>query len=377
MPHYVKIGKLPRHRHTYEGQIYYEEVIGAESFEGPYSILYHKKPPTSIVKFESKNKGIELEEEFIGEHSHILTNSEKKGKSYFSGRTYLFGNDYISVGTSVFSEQTDSMERMSLKDLIVFIHEGKGTLETILGKIDYYQHDYIVIPKGIAFRFIPNGKNMAFFLESSENVKFPERYLNGEGQLKLQAPLSNRNIRIPELSYERGRIVNVDVDEGSRLTRITMDHDPRDVVGWDGTLYPFAINALDQMPWVGKIHLPPPVHQTFEAKHYMVATFLPRPFDFHEKSIPVSFYHSNTDVDEILFYSSGDFMSRKGIKEGSITIHVRNYPHGPQPGKYEESIGKSGTNEIAVMIETYDRIKFYKGARKYLDPDYRLSWSKK
>ncbi len=150
--------------------------------------------------------------------------------------------------------------------------------------------------------------------------------------------------------------------------------DPRDLIGWEGTYYPFALNSLDQMPWVGKIHLPPPVHQTFDSKHFMVATFLPRPFDFHERAIPISFYHSNVDVEEILFYSSGNFMSRKGISEGSITIHVRDLAHGPHPGTYKESIGKKGTDELAVMLEIYDRIKLYKGVDKILDRNYMLSW---
>ncbi len=377
MPHYVKIGKLPRHRHTYEDRIYYEEVIGAESFEGPYSIVYHRNPPTSIQKFQTFKKKTEFEEGFIDEHCHIITDSVKKSNDFFSGRSYLFGNDFISVGVSKFSGKPATMEKMALMDLIIFVHEGDGLLETILGEINYDKYDYIVIPKGIPFRFISKKKNTFFFMESLENVKLPQRYLNSQGQLKLQSPLSDRNIRVPDLSYEKDNILDIEVDDGPKITKVTLDHDPRDVIGWDGTLYPFAINAMDQMPWVGKIHLPPPVHQTFEGKHYMVATFLPRPFDFHERSIPISFYHSNTDVDEVLFYSSGNFMSRKGIRKGSITIHVRNFSHGPHPGKYEDSIGKKGTDEIAVMIETYDRIRLYKGAKNFLDENYKLSWSEK
>jgi len=374
MPFYVKIGNLPKYRHTFDKDVYFEEVISSESFDGPYSILYHNKEPTNFLEYEIRNKDAKMEEKYISQHSHILTQKIKGNGDFAYSRKYLFGNDYLSIGISRVNKAGDYLMRFGNRHLLAFVHQGDGLLETNMGSLNYFEHDYILIPKGVLFRFIPKGETFLFFVESGDSINFPQRYVNGLGQLKLQSPISDRNIRIPELKYSDLPVKKIIVDSGNEYLEYIPSSDPRDLVGWDGTYYPFALNALDQMPWVGKIHLPPPVHQTFDSKHFMVATFLPRPFDFHERAIPISFYHSNVDVEEILFYSSGNFMSRKGIKKGSITIHVRNLTHGPHPGKYKESIGKEWTDELAVMLEVYDRIKFYKGTDELLDKNYMSSW---
>ncbi len=382
MVFYVKQGEMPESRHTFQSRqnLLREELFGEESFDGPYSLIYHRNEPTRVKNLrreEKTNAPNAVNKEFI--HRHLDGLKLDREGNFFTGRQYLLLNSKLYIGITKPAEKFNDLFRSALNDQLFFVHEGSGMLRSVFGDLNFSAGDYVYVPKGTTYGIDYTSDLVVFFLESSERIGIPPRYLNIYGQIKEGSPYYSRDIRYPFLSKEKrtGRdLYRVYVDYTDHYAVEDRDENPMDVVGWDGYLYPFAININSMAPIVGKLHMPPPVHETFSGKSFMVGTFLPRKFDFHPRSIPISYYHSNIDTDEVLFYSSGDFMSRKGISKESITLHVRGLIHGPQPGAVEGAIGKTETNEVAVMIEAYDPLGITKKAEQIENKDYMKSWYK-
>jgi homogentisate 1,2-dioxygenase len=352
-----------------------EELFGEESFDGSYSLLYHRNEPTRIKSVKQIRKEVP---KFEVQKLHKMVNTDvlKRQGDFITGRKPLFGNESLIISILKPSSDTDYLFRHGVRDQLFFVHKGKGTLRSVLGEIQFEEGDYIYVPKGTIYT-LEQSKELEFLLiESRDNISIPSRYLNKFGQIKEGAPYYSRDIRPPILKSvvkEKGSF-EVYVDFDDRYVVETRDSNPFDLDGWDGYHYPFAINVRDIMPIVGKVHQPPPVHETFSSRSFMIGTFLPRKYDFHERAIPISYYHSNVDTDEFLYYASGNFMSRKGIREGSITLHVRGMIHGPQPGTIEKALGKKETNETGIMVESYERLGMTGEAERLENKDYMNTW---
>lgn len=379
MVFYVKQGKIPESRHTFDdpGHVLREELFGEESFEGPYSLIYHQREPTR-VKAVTRMVKEPLESGASDEmrHRHLKGFDIGPDGDLISGRKYLLFNTDVRLGITKPSERMDYFYRNAMMEQVLFVHRGSGKLHSSLGTLKFSAGDYLHIPKGTTYYAEYSPDSEFFFVEAAQRIGLPERYLNVYGQIREGAPFYSRDIRHPELpepSLEDGEFY-VMVDYTDHYLRETRDQHPFDVVGWDGYLFPWAINISLMAPIVGRLHQPPPVHETFSNGSMMIGTFLPRKYDFHPRAIPISYYHSNIDTDEVLFYSSGNFMSRKGISEGSLTLHVRGLIHGPQPGAVESAIGREGTDEVAVMVETYKPLRLTKTALEHDDGNYMASW---
>ncbi len=382
MVYYVKQGEVPESRHTYDSKekLYREELFGEESFDGPYSLIYHRNEPTRVISVEDMPK-----EKYVNargsphRHMHFDTNRLERHGNLIDGRDYILYNSTVRLGTVRPEVQLDTYYRSATSEILFYVQKGKGRMSSSFGTLDFDQGDYLYIPKGTTCSFSYSDDLEIFFVESSERMSIPQRYLNVSGQLKEGTLYYERDFVIPDLGaqYAVPPEKNVLVDYDDQYVLEKRDQDFYDTVGWDGYLYPFTINVSRMAPIVGRLHQPPPVHETFSGKSFMVGTFLPRLFDFHPRSIPISYYHNNIDTEEILFYSSGNFMSRKGISEGSITLHTKGLIHGPQPGMVEGAIGKTKTDEIAVMVEAYETLIPTEKAISISDPDYMKSWSGK
>jgi homogentisate 1,2-dioxygenase len=338
--------------------------------------------PTEVVKAELVSSFLpEFEEQQTLKHRHFFTSRILKTGDAINAREYLLGNQDLLIGTANVTEAMQSFYRNGDGDELLFIHRGTGKLETMYGTISYRPGDYLIIPIGTIFRLIPNENEMTklLFVESFSQITTPRRYRNEYGQLLEHSPFCERDIRGPESLVTFNQKGEYEVLTKSRgfIHSHIIGHHPLDVVGWDGYLYPWAFNIEDFEPITGRVHQPPPVHQTFEGNHFVVCSFVPRLYDYHPESIPAPYYHSNVNSDELLYYVKGNFMSRKGIQEGSITLHPSGIPHGPHPGKIEASIGKKETLELAVMIDTFHPLKVIKEAGKLEDPAYMYSWIEK
>ncbi len=383
MPHYLSRGSLPGKRHIQhrddQGTLRFEELVSRQGFSDIYSNLYHLFPPTRIRRVGNLEKFREpLRDTKAHRPRHWRTNQLPIRGDWIRGRTYLASNPDVRLALIKPEPDQDSgFYRNGAADELIFVQEGTGVLESNFGSLTYGPGDYLIIPRGVIVRLAADkGAQTLLIMETRGPIRTPRRYRNEAGQLLEHAPFSERDLRVPnfqEPKSEQGEFeVLVRLDRGLQ-TYVYAQH-PFDVVGWDGCYYPWAFHILDFMPIVGKIHQPPPVHQTFEAEGLVVCSFVPRLYDFHQDAIPAPYAHSNVDSDEILFYSSGNFMSRKGIGSGSITYHPMGLPHGPQPGRYEESIGKKGTNELAVMLDTFQPLLIHDAVTAIDDPDYSLSW---
>ena len=384
MPHYTRMGEVPDKRHVQfrrpDGELYTEEVIGAEGFSGISSIAYHIHPPTLVEKVDDPvDYGITYADDEALKHRHIEGFNLEPGGDWLSGRTYIMGNQDVQLALC---RPTDAMEgyfyRNAAADELIYVHEGAGTLETPLGNVDFTDGDYVHVPRTLAHRwsFENDVQPRLLVIESNSGVQFPSKYMNEFGQLLERSPFHERDVRPPTQ-------LNVVDEEGPFELRIKkhgtihsywMRYHPFDVVGWDGYMYPYAISIHDFEPITGRIHQPPPVHQMFEARNFVVCSFVPRLFDYHPKSIPAPYNHSNIDSDEVLFYAEGDFMSRKGISRASFSLHPGGIPHGPHPGSTEASIGKEGTEELAVMVDTFRPLKLTQAALDLEDTGYMDSW---
>lgn len=383
MPFYHKLGKIPAKRHTQfrkeNGELYYEEVMGTRGFSGIQSILYHHHPPTRVSEVkEGQQYRIETEQQPILQHRHFKTKGMQGGADPITGREYLLVNEDVQIGLCSPTEQMDYFYRNGLKDELLFVHYGTGVLESNFGRLAFKPGDYIVIPIGVTYRLVLEGTGHRFLVvESNSRIEPPKRYRNEYGQLLEHSPYCERDIRVPEeldTQLETGRF-EVRLNMDNRLTSYFLEHHPFDVVGWDGYLYPWIFNISDFEPITGRVHQPPPVHQTFSGHNFVICSFVPRLFDYHPEAIPAPYAHSNVNSDEVLYYVAGNFMSRKGIEEGSFTLHPSGIPHGPHPGTIEASIGKKETHELAVMIDTFRPLRATKLALSLEDRSYMSSWN--
>jgi homogentisate 1,2-dioxygenase len=382
MPFYVQRGKIPSKRHIQfrspEGELYHEEHVSREGFSDVYSNLYHIHPPTRIAEV-GKFTPMQLTaaEDRVHRHRHLETFKFLPEGNWLTGRKAIAFNNDVAFYTARPTEQADFYYRNGVYDEIIFVHYGEGTLYSYFGKLDYGPGDYIVIPRGILYKFeMTKDDTRLLIVESAGPVETPNRYRNQFGQLLEHAPFCERDFRPPEFmepNGERGKFrFLLRTTEG--IQEYYFAQHPFGVVGWDGYYYPWIFNIKDFMPITGKVHMPPPIHQTFQAPGYVICSFCPRLFDYHELAIPAPYNHSNVDSDEVLYYVEGDFMSRTGVSEGSITIHPYGLAHGPQPGKYEGSIGKKETLEYAVMLDTFRPLIPAQDSLLVDDPKYPLSW---
>lgn len=384
MPFYHTLGQIPRKRHTVfrrpDGGLYAEELMGHDGFTGTSSLLYHAHPPTTVKSARKLRDVLWLADEDTSlRHRHFLTSRIRRGGSPTLDRVPLLFNADIGM-LYVEPDQNDAhCYRNSQADECIYVVEGKGVLESVFGDLPFQAGDYVVIHRNILHRWridLALGPAKFVVFESRGHLRFPKRYHNESGQLLEGAPFSERDIRRPvELRPhdEKGDYPLL-VKQYNAINELVLDHHPLDVVGWDGYFYPWIFSIHDFEPIVGRIHQPPPVHQTFQGDGFVICSFCPRPYDFDPNAVPAPYNHSNVDSDEVLFYASSEFMSRKGIEYGSITHHPDGLPHGPHPGRAEASIGARATNELAVMMDSFRPLKVARAALAIEDPEYHRSW---
>ncbi len=380
MPFYQQRGDLPRKRHIVfreNGRLLTEEVMGLEGFTGNESILYHLESPCRVKEVGAFTP-LEREEWIPDKHGHLLMNTYDIAPTgdEISGRRTLMWNSDVEISLCRPDSQMDYFFRNGEGDEVIFVHEGSGTLETIFGDVPYKDGDYVVIPRGTTYRFVPKGPQRYVVFETPGLIEIPRRYRNQYGQILEGAPYYHRDIHPPtELNTHRDRgdhLVKVRVRGG--LQEYVLDYHPFDVVGWDGYLWPFRFSIGDFQPITGRVHQPPPVHQTFQARNFVVCSFVPRKFDYHPLAIPAPYNHSNINSDEVIYYVAGNFMSRRGVDIASFTLHPAGIPHGPHPGTVEASIGKEATEELAVMVDTFNPLMLTRQAVALEDARYPYSW---
>jgi len=383
MPLYHTLGKIPPKRHTQfrkpNGELYYEQLFGTVGFDGMYTNSYHEQRPTQVKEIRKqysvapkiakenniqsyKLKGFQVspENDFLESRKIVLTNSD----------CHIVLAAPKNKTTEYFYKNTDS-------DEMIFIHKGSGKLRTMLGNIDFKYGDYLIVPRGIIYKMdFDTEDNRLFIVESHRPIYTPKRYRNWFGQLLEHSPFCERDIRRPyelETNNESGEFI-IKVKKKDEIIEMVYASHPFDVVGYDGYNYPYAFSIHDFEPITGRIHQPPPVHQTFETDAFVVCSFVPRLYDYHPDSIPAPYNHSNIDSDEVLYYVDGDFMSRNDVEPGNISLHPAGIPHGPHPGATERSIGKTETKELAVMVDTFKPLKVTEEAMKIADETYFQSW---
>ena len=384
MTYYYKLGAIPHKRHTQfrqpNGSLYHEELISVQGFSGLQSLLYHLRPPTQVYKVLShQDTKILYEESSALRHRHLRTATVAAGGDAIAARIPLLANADVCISVARPTEAMSYWYRFAHGDEVIFIHEGTGILESQYGLLHYRPGDYLVIPTGVLWRILPDvdSNQRMLAIEAQGHVEPPQRYLNRYGQFLEHAPYCERDIRPPQdlAAYDEAGEFEVRIKAHGCITHYLYHYHPLDVVGWDGHLYPYALNIEDFEPITGRVHQPPPVHQTFAATGFVICSFVPRLFDYHPLAIPAPYNHSNVDSDEVLYYAAGNFMSRRGIEEASITVHPSGIPHGPHPGTYEGSIGKERTDELAVMIDTFRPLKLTAQATHLEDNNYLYSWS--
>lgn len=383
MAHYVKLGTIPRKRHTQfrkpDGSLYSEQVFGTKGFAGIASILYHAHLPTEVAAYQplSDVRPEPLPDEPL-RHRHLKTHAFEADGDPVSGRTPLLVNDDVSIALCRPKAAMNYFYKNADGDDLLFVHQGTGRLETQFGTLPYGPGDYLIVPRGAIYRVVaePGETRMLVIESSASTIEPPRRYRNEYGQLLEHAPYSERDIRVPETldTHDEPGQWEVRIKAGGRMTAYFYDFHPLDVVGWDGYLYPWALNIADFEPITGSLHQPPPTHQTFEAHNFVVCSFVPRMLDYHPEAVPVPYNHSNLDSDELLYYVNGNFASRRGIEQGSVTLHPSGLPHGPQPGTVEASLGRTRTEELAVMVDTFRPLRFTRAAAALEDADYPYSW---
>jgi len=383
MSRYHSLGSIPPKRHTTfekpEGGLYQEELFGTAGFVGMSSLIYHVHPPTVVsevrqVKDLSAKIGIEKNMKALSFKGFSLPQID----DYIESRKILFVNNDLKIGLAApKSFSKDYFYRNSDSDEMLFIHVGSGKLRTMYGSIDFKYGDYLIIPRGTTYQIdFDSEDNRILFIESASAITTPKRYRNNYGQLLEHSPFCERDIRLPKdlkTHDEKGRF-KVLSKKQDILWEYTHENHPFDVVGWDGFNYPYAFSIHDFEPITGRIHMPPPIHQTWEAAGFVVCSFVPRMYDYHPKSIPSPYHHSNIDSEELLYYVDGDFMSRNNIEKGQLTLHPGGIPHGPHPGAIERSVGKKETGELAVMIDPFSPLKITKEAMNLQVDDYYKSW---
>ncbi len=383
MPIYHSLGVIPPKRHTVfrkpNGDLYAEELVSTEGFSSLYSLVYHCHPPT-IVKAIGKPYSVEPK---IAREKHLLHTSLlgfkiKPEDDYLKSRKPVLVNSDLHITLAApRKSMTDYYYKNSQADEVVFIHEGSGKLKTGFGEINFKYGDYLVIPRGTIHQFEFNDENNRLFIvESFSPIRTPKRYRNDFGQLEEHSPFCERDIKRPQnlQTFDELGSFEVLIKKQGIIYPYTYGTHPFDFVGWDGFHYPWAFSIHDFEPITGRLHQPPPVHQTFEGHNFVICSFVPRKYDYHPLAIPAPYNHSNVDSDEVLYYVDGDFMSRKSVERGQITLHPGGIPHGPHPGTVEQSIGKESTEELAVMIDPFRPLMLTEDALAIEDESYHTSW---
>jgi homogentisate 1,2-dioxygenase len=381
MPFYHKLGQVPHKRHTQfkkpNGKLYREELMGLEGFSSLQSILYHHFLPPRVAK---ANDCGSAKPEYVDfgpiRHRALQTAQTPLGVNPVSARIPLLGNNDVILGVS--RAPKGGMEyfyRNSQAYETWWVHDGSGVLKSQFGNLPFRKGDYIVIPFGTTWKMELHEETKFFTIENPSQIEPPKRYRNNYGQLLEHAPYCERDIRVPqelETHTERGEF-DVRIKIRDRISQHILDHHPFDVIGWDGYLYPWIFNIEDFEPITGRIHQPPPVHQTFDGWNFVVCSFVPRLFDYHPEGIPAPYNHSNIQSDEVIYYAEGNFMSRKGIDRSDISLHPFGLPHGPQPGMTEASIGVKETKELAVMVDTFHPLQLTKQGAE-MEKEYMATW---
>ncbi len=395
MPYYRRVGEVPPKRHTQfrtpEGGLYYEELMGEEGFSSDSSLLYHRHIPSAIVDaapWEPPDATLTPNRPLLPRH--LRTHELFPGKQWadadpVTGRRVLLGNADVRIAYAV-SGATSPLYRNAIGDECVYVEAGTAVVETVFGALNARQGDYVIIPRATTHRWIPTGELplRTYIIEANGHIRPPRRYLSRYGQFLEHAPYCERDLHAPaEPLLAEGEDVEVlvkhrgDGPGGVAGTRYRYARHPFDVVGWDGCLYPCTFNIADFEPITGRVHQPPPVHQVFEGDNFVICNFVPRKVDYHPLAIPVPYYHSNVDSDEVMFYCGGDYEARRGsgIGQGSISLHPGGIAHGPQPGAYEGGIGRDFFDELAVMVDTFRPLELGEGALACEDPGYAWTWS--
>jgi len=399
MPFYRCVGSVPPKRHIQhrdpDGHLYREELMGEEGFSSDSSLLYHRGVPSALVDSQvwelpdqGRTPNHPLKPRHLRLHGLFPAPGEGDGACPVEGRRLVLGNNDVRITYVVSGTTPSPLYRNAIGDECVYVESGSGTVETVFGVIPYRAQDYVLVPRSTDHRWVPAEPSRLYAIEANSHIAPPKRYLSRYGQLLEHAPYSERDLHGPRETFvvaagsdDDPRDVDVLVKHrvGGQVvgTRMTYDTHPFDVVGWDGCLYPYTFNLEDYMPITGKIHQPPPVHQVFEGWNFVICNFLPRKVDYHPLSIPVPYYHSNVDSDEIMFYVGGDYEARKGsgIGLGSISVHPGGYAHGPQPSAIEASLGAEKFEETAVMIDTFQPLDLGEGGLAAEDPAYAWSWA--
>jgi len=408
MAYYTKLGQLPKKRHVQfrrpDGALYSEELFGTEGFVGPTSTLYHIHPPTQVTGWKTLYKTVpEYVETDVMRMRHLKTaNMPPKGDPV-TGRVIVLGNQDVEMALCTPAEQMDYHFKNGQGDECLFIHYGSGTAYTMFGTLHFGKKDYLVIPKGTIYKLVfnerpddgsddeqfggytksemPYGRFLAFETCNASHILPPPRYLSKKtAQFLEHAPYCERDLVIPfeddehPLAYDETGEFEVRIKARDSVHSYVYPYHPLDVVGWDGCYYPYIFNIDDFAPITGKLHMPPPIHQTFEGHNFVICSFCPRALDFHPEAIPVPYNHSNIDSDEVLYYVEGNYKARRGIESGSISLHPQGIPHGPHPGTVEASLGKTYTDELAVMCDTFRPLFPTKAALEIDDPHYPESW---
>ena len=381
MPFYNKAGKIPEKRHTQfrkpDGTLYHEELFSTEGFSNTYSLLYHLYPPTKIKQV---GEAYSVEPKVV--LSKQLKHRSLKGfkiqpvDDYLESRKAVLVNSDLHISLAApRKSMSDYFYKNVDADEMIFIHEGTGSLKTMYGEIPFEYGDYVIVPRGTLYQIEFNSENNRLLIvESFSPIEFPKRYLNRVGQLMEHSPFCERDIKTPQnlKTYDEQGDFYFKIKKQGIIYPYHYANHPFDLIGWDGYVYPWAFSIHNFEPITGRVHQPPPVHQTFEAHNFVVCSFVPRMYDYHPLAIPAPYNHSNIDSDEILYYVDGDFMSRKSVERGQITLHPGGIPHGPHPGTYEGSIGKTETKELAVMIDPFKPLQLTEAALEIEDTEYYL-----
>ena len=383
MPHYHKLGQIPHKRHTQfrkpNGELYAEELFSTEGFSNASSLLYHCHPPTVIKQiadpYDVTPKVVDTKQL---KHRSLKGFEIKPEADYLKSRKAVLVNQDAHISLAAPSQSmTDYFYKNADADEMIFVHVGSGKLKTSYGTIEFAYGDYLVIPRGTVYQLEFNDENNRLFIvESFSPIIYPKRYVTAYGQLMEHAPYCERDIKVPQNleTFDEKGTFDLLIKKQSKIYPYQYAFHPFDVIGWDGYHYPFGFSIHDFEPITGRVHQPPPVHQTFSARGFVVCSFVPRLFDYHPLAIPAPYNHSNIDSDEVLYYVDGDFMSRKNVSKGQITLHPGGIPHGPHPGTVEKSIGAKETHELAGMIDTFRPLQMTEAALGIEDPDYYLSW---
>ncbi|KRE95667.1 homogentisate 1,2-dioxygenase [Nocardioides sp. Soil774] len=392
MAHYRALGRLPRQRHTQlrddDGHLFREELMGEEGFSSDSSLLYRRGVPSAITDSQvwelpdqARTPNHPLKPRHLRLHDLPFPGSGR-GACPVEGRRLVLGNNDVRIGYVVTGTDPSPLYRNAIGDECVYVESGSGTVETVFGVVPYRTGDYVVVPRATDHRWVPAESSRLYAIEASSHIHPPKRYLSRFGQLLEHAPYCERDLHGPTETHQvEGTDVEVLVKHrtsgGIVGTRFTYATHPFDVVGWDGCLYPYTFNIEDYMPITGKVHQPPPVHQVFEGWNFVICNFLPRKVDYHELAIPVPYYHSNVDSDEVMFYVGGDYEARKGsgINLGSISLHPGGHAHGPQPSAIEASLGAEFFDESAVMVDTFAPLELGEGGLAVEDPAYAWTWA--